>query len=409
MKKKEGETEMIKYPWQGCRCTSEYSGGIAFPIPLSPSCTQHSIPPSMRELTATRLDNLTIYHGLTRPQCRPSSASPNHKSAPHPPLPPPPPTNTPPQSFLHLVSLRTAAEFITLILLINKLSGLYGILALLTGYHLNPLQLSHYIYSLLCLGTVAWLYPAIRKPEEPLKNVALAWIYVLDAVINSAYTALFGAGWFLVLAQEVGQGTDFGADVVPGADTIGDTAGFTNPEHNVTQVDVVAKPAEGLLSGQKAIAYGSQYGTLGAAIFQSGSMASVTVLGLLWIIRTYFCILMMSYARSILRKYVASTSTDYSHADDPTMAENPFRAEREEGNGWKGKLGRFMLRFPTKRYWLGKDEAEDEWVRATSGRFESGRGTGLRIKVPENGVGERERRARSGTGPPLPVAVKGKE
>lgn len=241
-----------------------------------------------------------------------------------------------------------------------------------------------------------------------MKNVALAWIYILDTVINSVYTTLFGAGWFLVLAREMNKPVSFEGDVAPGVGTIDDTAGFTSPQYNVSTVEVVVDPAPGLLDGQKAIAYGSQYGTLGSAIFESGSAASLTVIGLLWIIRTYFCILIMSYARGILRQYVASTSTDYSHADDPTMAENPFRAGRAEGAGWKGKLGRFMLRFPTKRYWLGKDEAEDEWVRATSGRFESGRGTGLRIKVPKNGVGERERRARSGTGPPPPIAVKGK-
>lgn len=119
----------------------------------------------------------------------------------------------------------------------------------------------------------------------------------------------------------------------------------------------------------------------------------------------------MSHARSVLRGYIASTSTSYSQSDDPALAENPFRPEREEGAGWKGALGRFMLRFPTKRYWLGKDESEDEWVRATSGRFESGKGTGLRLNLPERGLGERERRARSGTGPPPPPgsAGKGKE
>lgn len=242
--------------------------------------------------------------------------------------------------------------------------------------------------------------------------MALAWIYVLDSAVNSAYTALFGAGWFVVLAQNLNEPMRLGNDVsTPGSGTIEDTAGFTTPEFNATKVEVIAKPAPGILDGQEAIAYGSaQYGTLGSAVFQSGSMASLTVIGLLWIIRTYFCIIVMSYARSILRSYVASTSTSYTHSEDPSLAENPFREGREEGAGWKGKLGRLMLRFPTKKYWLGKDEAEDEWVRATSGRFESGRGNGLRIKVPENGVGERERRARSGTGPPLPNAPnKGKE
>lgn len=194
----------------------------------------------------------------------------------------------------------------------------------------------------------------------------------------------------------------------PGAETIDDTAGFTSPEFNATHVDVIARPAPGLFPGQKAIAYGSQYGTLGSAVFQSGSMASLTVIGLLWIIRTYFCIIYMSHARGVLRAYVASTSINYSQSDDPSLAENPFRVEREEGAGWRGRVGRLMLRFPTKRYWLGKDEGEDEWVRATSGRFESGKGVGLRIKLPERGVGERERRARSGTGPPPPPSSAGK-
>lgn len=328
------------------------------------------------------------------------------------PLRPPPPSPRPAvrhtdplsppfQSFLHLISLRTATELIVLSLLFNKVSGLYGILAIFTGYELNPLQLSHYIYSLLVLGLVAWLARSLRRASQPLHNLALAWLYVLDSVVNSIYTTLFGTGWFLVLARNLGH--DVPAHLPMGEGTIDDTAGFTSPEHNATRVEVIAEPGPGVLDGQTAVAYGSQYGSLGAAVFQSGSMASLTVIGLLWIARVYFCLIVMSYARTMVRQYIANTSTGYAASDDPTLAENPFRVGREEGAGWKGKLGRFMLRFPTKRYWLGREEGEDEWVRATSGRFESGRGTGLRIKVPENGVGERERRARSGTGPPLPV------
>jgi hypothetical protein len=69
-----------------------------------------------------------------------------------------------------------------------------------------------------------------------------------------------------------------------------------------------------------------------------------------------------------------------------------------------------MVKFPTKRYWLGREESDrqSDWERATSGRFESGR-QALKIKVPnqEAGVGERERRARSGTGPPPPPLAPG--
>ena len=313
---------------------------------------------------------------------------------------------SPAQSFLHIISLRTATELITLTLLFNKISGLYGLLAIFTGFHLNPLQLSHYVYSLGVLGLIAWLYQSIRDTNAPLKNLSLAWVYVLDSVINSVYTTLFGTSWFIVLAKSLGQTVPIQNGM--GEGTIDETSGFTSPEHNVTKVEVVAEPGPGVLDGQTAVAYGSDYGQLGAAVFQSGSVASLTVIGLLWIARIYFCLVVMSYSRSMVRQYIANTSSSYSNSEDPTLAENPFRAGREEGVGLKGKMGRFMLRFPTKRYWLGRDESEDEWVRATSGRFETGRGNGLRIKVPEAGVGERERRARSGTGPPLPV-TKGKE
>jgi hypothetical protein len=132
----------------------------------------------------------------------------------------------------------------------------------------------------------------------------------------------------------------------------------------------------------------------------------LSVIALLWIIRVYFCLVVLSYARGVVRSYVLTTSTGYTHTEDPTMAENPFREGREEGEGWKGKVGRSLLQFPTKKYWLGREEneGENEWVRSTSGRF-SGK-KDLRIKVPEPGVDERVRRARSGTGPPPPPSAK---
>lgn len=312
-----------------------------------------------------------------------------------------------PRSLLHFVSLRTASEFINFTLLINKVTGFYGILAIFTGYHLNPLQLSHYIYSLVILGLVAWLAPSLRRPDQPLKNVSLAWIYILDTIINSAYTALFGTGWFLLLSrhlQEPGKDSPIG-----GGNTMGETAGFTDPKAgNVTQVEVIAKPGGGILAGQEAVAIGhSQTGMFPSApVLESDSMTSIALLAFFSLVRIYFCIIVMSYARSMLRQYIASTSAQsasYSNSADPTMAENPFRIERDEGAGWHGKLGRLMLQLPSKRYWLGREdqETQGDWEFATSGRFESGR-KGLRVKVPENGVGERERRARRGTGPPPP-------
>merc|ERR1711964_939933 len=52
-----------------------------------------------------------------------------------------------PRTFLYLMSLRTGVEMVSLSVIFNKLTGFFGLLAILTGVSLSPLQLSMYIYS----------------------------------------------------------------------------------------------------------------------------------------------------------------------------------------------------------------------------------------------------------------------
>lgn len=298
------------------------------------------------------------------------------------------------QSFLYFVPLRAACELIIFILLANKVSGLYGILALFTGYALNPLQLSQYVYSLLTLALAAWLAPAIRKPRQPLKLVALAWLYVLDTAINLVYTGLFAASWINVLAQHLGQEPAFKA---PGASTMNSTSGFTSPEVDASRVEVVATPAEGNLAGQDVTTYASVDGSnSGSDVLQSGSLASLIVVAVFFLIRLYFCLVVMSYARAMLRNYVLlTTSNTYSQSDDPALAENPFRPGREEGQGLVGAMGRFMLRFPSAKYWLGRDDAESAWETDAAGGL--GERKFPKIRIPES-MGGRLSGARNGVG-----------
>jgi len=79
-----------------------------------------------------------------------------------------------------------------------------------------------------------------------------------------------------------------------------------------------------------------------------------------------------------------------------TRGEDPFAADTPEGEGWKGKLGRFMVKFG-KDYWLGGQTEDDAWVKGLDGRFKNAKATS-----GPPGTVERERRARSGTGPPVP-------
>lgn len=285
-------------------------------------------------------------------------------------------------------------------ILINKLSGLYGMLALFTGVELSPLQLSMYLYSLLALILTLYLYPHIRR-QSPLQCVALAYFYAIDSIINALYTAAFAVAWFWLLANHPDDNNS-----APGARTINSSAGFTNPEYNVSGVNIHPVPAAGLKPEQSAVTYGTVQGDgspagLGNALFQSGTVASMTIICGLWIVRVYFIFIMMAFARSVLRQHIATTSNpsaawqaQTNSEYDNSLAENPFSESREEGQGWEGKLGRAMLKV-APHYWLGADE-DREWMRGLGGKFN-------RKNTEPTGVLERERRRRSGTGPPVPT------
>ena len=88
------------------------------------------------------------------------------------------------QTFLQKMSLRTGAEIITFLQVINKVSGLYGLLALLTGANINGWPLSMYLYSTTILLATVFLYKHIRL-QSPFETLLLAHLYALDSVINA--------------------------------------------------------------------------------------------------------------------------------------------------------------------------------------------------------------------------------
>jgi len=272
-----------------------------------------------------------------------------------------------------------------------------------------------YIYSIFALVLTVYLSPHIRK-QSPLQCLALAWFYVLDSIINAAFTAAFAVTWFLVLAQHNAGQT--GDNKGPGAATMQDTAGFTDPVLNVSNVEVITSPQPGISGGQDAVAAvvpaaapagtSSSGSTTGAelknAVLGAESMNSIGVIITLWTIRAYFCLIMLAFARMVLRQHIANStyksSTSYTSASTSSnLAENPFSESRPNGQGWKGKLGRFMVSIG-RSYWLGSDE-DDSWMYGM--KFRRSTESGTMLSKIESGPTERERRRRSGTGPPLPA------
>ncbi|TVY24548.1 Inositol phoshorylceramide synthase regulatory subunit [Lachnellula hyalina] len=315
-----------------------------------------------------------------------------------------------PRTFLGFLNLRIGVEMISLSMLFNKVTGFFGLLAIFTGFRLSPLQLSMYIYSGIALVLLAILAPHIRK-QSPFHNLALAWLYLIDTIVNTAFTSAFTITWFLAVSAD--QSKSGIPSSAPGSGTIDDTAGFTSPKYNTSKVDVVATPGAGISGGQSAVAYAAAgkaaasaaSPSLGHAAGIEESIPSLLVVVVLTLIRVYFILVMMAYARQVLRQYVYSSSSTklHLHTDGAvdTPADNPFAESAPEGQGWKGKLGRIMVAVG-KGYWLG-GQADEAWVKGLDGRFKT-----TRMASGPGGTVERERRARSGTGPPKPSPNLGK-
>ena len=309
------------------------------------------------------------------------------------------------------MSLQTGTSLATFVLLLNKISALYGLLAVITGFVLSPLQLSMYIYSFLILVAVAHLAPHIRS-QSPFECLVLAWIYLLDTIVNAAYTAVFAVTWFLVISQHHGDKQTGGTPGL-GGDMVNDTAGFTSPKYNVSHVEVVAAPASGHPAAQDAVAIGTTASTgptipststpsLSHGFLQPESFSSLVAILFLWSIRLYLTLLVLSYARTVLRQYMVSVSRTYnihnSNADSGYI-EDPFASHLPAGFGWRGRVGRALVRVG-KGYWLSRDGEMDEgWVPGLASPS-----TSTSTREETKGVVERERRRRSGTGP-APVAL----
>ena len=303
------------------------------------------------------------------------------------------------------MSLRTGTELSTLSLLLNKVSGLYGLLALLTGLHLSPLQLSMYIYSIIALVIVILLAPHIRT-QSPFHCLALATFYVLDSMINAAYTAAFAITWFLVLSQHLSDEKG-GNPPGLGGETMSSTGGYSNPKFNVSSVGIAAGPDQGI-PGEKQEAVtsgvaGSPASTaaspsLGHGVLQSESVSSIVVICGLWAIRIYMCLVVLSYVKLVLRRHVANMSRNSTHlytsGKSNASIENPFAAHLPEGKGWRGQLGRAIIAVG-RGYWLSSEDGDDLWMNEELAMGRMRQPVAAQNEAP--GVVERERRRRSGT------------
>lgn len=240
------------------------------------------------------------------------------------------------------MSLQTGTELISTALIFNKATGLYGMLTLFTGYSLSALQITAYLGSILVLAALAICLPHVRQ-QNPLPNLALSWVYAIDTFVSAAYTTAFATTWYL---------TQFHDTKGPAG------AGKTDPAASPSNAGDVQHDA-----GQQA--------QVEAGTGVHDTAASMVLIIAFTLIRFYFSLVVMAHARMTLLRFV-NESMPESEEVAPGVSPDPFAMGAPLGEGWRGKLGRWMVRIG-RGYWLGGKKEDEEWARQVHSKFRSTR------------------------------------
>lgn len=92
-------------------------------------------------------------------------------------------------SFLGLIDLKTGVTIALLFALLNKVAGVYGLIAVLTGAGGSFAQLSLYIYSVIALIALVWGLRAVKDVcTAYLAFPSLSHLYVSRKIPSRLYT-----------------------------------------------------------------------------------------------------------------------------------------------------------------------------------------------------------------------------
>lgn len=149
-------------------------------------------------------------------------------------------------------------------------------------------------------------------------------MYILDTVINAAYTAAFGLDWYF--STQLTESADLKKTSLP---------------------NFVAEGMQGLRK---------ETAMHGKVVPQETATSMLLIVGSM-LIRVYFCFVVMAYAKQVLQKYMQLMILEGPGVDDQ---EGPFAEDLPDGEGRRGRLGRLMVSCG-RTYWLDARES-DEWA-----------------------------------------------
>ncbi|WFD29004.1 hypothetical protein MSPP1_000008 [Malassezia sp. CBS 17886] len=191
-------------------------------------------------------------------------------------------------SFAGFMDIKVGCQIVTLFSLLNKIAGIFGIIAIFQGGTIA--QLSLYIYSIASIPVFIWGLKAISE-EQSAPVLRYAHIFILDHMLSTGWTFLF-AMWLYMFATHDGKpvtNSSHQAGLMALIESL--EAQYRRPEemerlrHKAYNASTPEGVQEVLLRAKSANdIWGSE----------RGFSATVLVLG--WLLKIYFALVIYAYA-----------------------------------------------------------------------------------------------------------------
>jgi len=278
-------------------------------------------------------------------------------------------------TFVGLMDIKTGVNIAILFALLNKVAGVYGLIAVFTGGTLA--QLSLYLYSVGALVVLTWGLRAVAE-EDPRRTFYFAHLFSADHLLSTVWTVFFGVVWWVYTPHDGKRVANSKAqlDLIRWSNvTASAYASMTDVERTEAALRIWNK--------------------------EKGFAAAVLVAA--WLVRIYFIMLLYSYAlhlrkgsyRSLpltaalqpshTRRVFSESDVDGSLHEDPTdeLYATPLRTPNT-GASFADfvSAGRTLRKGKPGRSWDEHDPAvdevlfdEDERGSSTPGGFHSRLGT----------------------------------
>ncbi|KAI0083942.1 Inositolphosphorylceramide synthase subunit Kei1-domain-containing protein [Irpex rosettiformis] len=170
-------------------------------------------------------------------------------------------------SFLGLADLKAGVTIAILFAGLNKVAGVYGLLAVLTGAGGSLAQISMYMYSALALVALIWGLKSVSK-EDAKHTLYFAHAFFADHVFSTAWTIYFAVLWWIYTPHDGRQEI-----TSPAQREIMEAGGGGNS--SMTPIERIAAAT---------------------TIWNEEKGTSMTVIVVGWFIKIYFALLLYSYA-----------------------------------------------------------------------------------------------------------------